>query len=61
MELMVLFDRCLGCGICENLAPEVIRVEDVAQVILKQVPEKFQKAVQQAVNECPEEALKIKE
>jgi ferredoxin len=61
MLLLVNFDRCLGCGICEGIIPEVIRVEDVAQVILMPVPEKYQAAVRDAVEQCPEEALSIKE
>jgi len=53
----------LGCGICEGLAPEVFSLanEPFAEVLLDPVPEEYQEAVRQAVEECPEEAISIVE
>ena len=61
MRVKVDEDLCLGCGICEGLAPEVFSLvnEPFAEVLLDPVPEEFEEAVLQSVEECPEEAIII--
>ena len=63
MKVTVDEDLCLGCGICEGLAPEVFSManEPFAEVLVDPVPEEFQEAVRQAAEECPEEAIIIEE
>jgi len=63
MKVKVDEDLCLGCGICEGLAPDVFSLanEPFAEVLLDPVPEEFQEAVREAVEECPEEAITIEE
>ncbi len=63
MKVTVDKDLCLGCGICEGLAPEVFSLErePVAEVLLDPVPEEFWDAVRQSAEECPEEAIIIEE
>ncbi len=61
MKVTVDKDKCLGCGICEGLAPEVFSLanEPYAEVLVNPVPEEYQEAVKQSAEECPEEAIII--
>jgi ferredoxin len=61
MRIKVDEDLCLGCGICEGLAPEVFSLanEPFAEVLLDPVPEEYAEAVIQSIEECPEEAIII--
>jgi ferredoxin len=61
MRIKVDEDLCLGCGICEGLAPEVFSLanEPFAEVLLDPVPEEYEEDVIQSIEECPEEAIII--
>lgn len=63
MRVRVDEDLCLGCGICEGLAPEVFSLanEPFAEVLLDPVPEEYEEVVRQSAEECPEEAIIIEE
>ncbi|MFH1445809.1 MAG: ferredoxin [Chloroflexota bacterium] len=63
MKVSVDNDLCLGCGICEGIAPEVFSLanEPYAEVLLDPIPEEFQDAVREAAEECPEECITIEE
>ena len=51
-------DTCTACGLCVDTCPEVFELGDeMAQVIVDEVPEKSEDAVQEAAEECPVEAI----
>ncbi len=51
-------DTCTACGLCVDTCPEVFEMgDDMAQVIVDDVPEGYEEAVQQAADECPVEAI----
>ncbi|HUU18267.1 MAG TPA: ferredoxin [Sedimentisphaerales bacterium] len=51
-------DTCTACGLCVDTCPEVFKLgEDMAQVIVDEVPEEHEDAVQEAAEECPVEAI----
>ncbi len=51
-------DTCTACGLCCDTCPEVFQMgDDMAQVIVDEVPPEFEDAVQQAADECPVEAI----
>jgi len=54
---------CLGCGVCETIVPEVFSLgnEGFAVVLRDPVPELFRDLVQQATDECTEEAIRIED
>lgn len=53
-------DTCTACGLCVDACPEVFEMEgDMAQVIVDEVPPEYEDAVQQAVDECPVEAIVV--
>lgn len=63
MKATVDSDKCIGCGICEGIVPEVFSLlnEPYAEVLLDPVPEEYQEATREAAEECPEEAISITE
>jgi len=53
-------DTCTACGLCVDTCPEVFEMGDeMAQVIIHEVPPEHEDAVQQAADECPVEAIII--
>ncbi|NPV55141.1 MAG: ferredoxin [Anaerolineae bacterium] len=62
MKVIVDPDLCLGCAICESIEPDVFRLEsDIATVLMDPVPESYRSTVQEAIESCPEEAIRIEE
>lgn len=63
MKIKVDQDLCIGCGICEGIAPEVfsLETEPYAVVLLDPVPEEFQAAAREAAEACPEAAIVIED
>lgn len=55
-------DACVSCGLCVDICPDVFEMGDeYAQVKVDQIPEKFEKDVQQAADECPTSAIVIEQ
>ena len=53
-------DTCTACGLCVDTCPEVFDMgDDIAQVIVDEVPAEHEDEVQQAADECPVEAIVI--
>jgi ferredoxin len=53
-------DSCTACGLCVDTCPEVFEIGDqLAEVIVEQVPPELEDTVQQAPDECPVEAIVI--
>jgi len=63
MQVIVNPETCRGCGVCESIAPEIFILGDemFAHVILQPVPEKLRYLVEEAIAECPENAISINE
>jgi ferredoxin len=61
MKAVVDPDICMGCGVCETIAPEVFQlgVDGIARVIVDVIPPDMVNKVKEAVAECPEEAITI--
>lgn len=55
------FDKCTGLGICESLAPGFFEVNDDGELLLlkAEISDAELQEVEEAVNGCPTEALKI--
>ena len=53
-------DTCTACGLCVDTCPDVFDMGDeMAIVIVEEVPAEYEDAVQQAADECPVEAIII--
>jgi ferredoxin len=63
MEIDVDTGRCTGHGICEGLAEDVFEVGDdgVVHLLQQSPPEDRRDEVQQAVDQCPTQALSLQE
>jgi ferredoxin len=53
-------DTCTACGLCCDTCPEVFEMgDDMAVVIIDEVPEVHHETARQAADECPVEAIVI--
>jgi len=54
-------DTCTACGLCIDTCPEVFEMgdDDMAHVIVDDVSDEYEDAIQQAADECPVEAIII--
>jgi ferredoxin len=61
MKTLVDADTCMGCGICESIAPKVFRLESepYAIVLVDVVPADSETDVRDAMDQCPEQAITI--
>lgn len=51
-------ENCIGCGVCENFAPTVFKVEDAMSHVIKQPENDAEKTqTQEAINSCPTQAI----
>ena len=51
-------ETCTACGLCVDTCPEVFAMGDeMAEVIVDEVPAEHEDAAQQAADECPVEAI----
>lgn len=60
MKISVDLTTCEGFGMCESFVPEVFEVGDDGELILHSmdVPEGMETEIDQAVENCPTEALR---
>ncbi|MCD6390195.1 MAG: ferredoxin [Desulfobulbaceae bacterium] len=55
-------EECIACGQCVEICPEVFVLEDdIAEVIVDEIPEEYQDKCKEAAEECPAEAIIIEE
>ena len=58
MKVKIDADLCTGCGLCTDSVPDVFKMgDDVAQVLKAAVPANLEKAVKEAAEDCPAEAI----
>ncbi|MBD3348794.1 MAG: ferredoxin [Candidatus Eisenbacteria bacterium] len=62
MRAVVDQDTCTGCGLCIETAPGVYSWDDdKAKAIEGRIPEDQQDAAKQGADDCPVDAIEIKE
>lgn len=63
MKVKVDAELCSGDAVCSEMCPEVFEMndEDVAIVIVDEVPSELEDEVREAAEACPEECIIIEE
>lgn len=62
MKATVDAEKCVGCGVCEEICPEVFKMEeDKAVVHASPVPEGAEDKCKQAGETCAPNAINIEE
>ena len=62
MKAEVDRDTCTGCGLCCDSCPDVFEMsDDVATVIVDEVPPEAEEACREAAEGCPVSAITLKE
>jgi len=52
--------KCLGCGVCISLCPEVFELKDGKSKVKEKADlEKHKDSIKEAIKICPVEAIKI--
>jgi ferredoxin len=60
MKATIIEDKCIGCGMCSVLCPEVFEMEDaVATVRVNPVPEGAKDECTEAAESCPVQAIVV--
>jgi ferredoxin len=54
-------EGCTVCGLCENICPEVFRIEDLATVIDGADLAHYDAQIKDAADSCPVEVIKFLE
>lgn len=52
-------EGCISCGLCEEISPEVFRMEDIAVVIEGVDYSEFEDGIKEAADDCPVEVIKF--
>lgn len=52
-------EGCTACGLCEDICPEVFKMEDEATVIDGVDYSDYEESIQEAAENCPVEVIKF--
>lgn len=59
--IVVDSNTCIGCGTCENIAPEYFKVKDDGiSYVQKDYDEKDKDIIEEAIDSCPVQAISLK-
>ena len=62
VNVIIDLDLCTGCGLCVDTCPAVFEMDDaVAKVLVESVPDDALDTCREAADNCPVEAINIKE
>ena len=62
MKVRVDADLCTGCGLCADICPEVLEIQDdISVVLVEEVPEEQADVVREAAEDCPVEAIIVED
>ncbi len=54
-------EKCIYCGQCQAIAPEVFKLTDQLEILLDEIPEELVEVTQEAIDACPTAAINWEE
>jgi len=61
IERVWIEDGCTGCGLCEDICPEVFRLDDTAYINEGVNYREYEEKIKEAAASCPREVIKYSE
>ncbi len=62
MKVKVNKEKCIGCGSCVAIAPEIFELNEEGKSVVKKQPSKEEESkVKEAIELCPTKAIEIEE
>lgn len=63
MKVKVIEDKCIGCGQCEAVCPDVFQIGDegFAEVVTNEFKEELIDDIKMAASGCPTDAIEVNE
>ena len=58
MKKLFINPGCIGCGLCESIAPEVFEVRDVSRIKEGVQYDQYEDKIEKAVQSCPVGVIK---
>ena len=60
MKAKVIDDKCIGCGQCESICPDVFKIDDRGiSSIVGSITDNIKEDVEMASEACPTDAIEI--
>jgi ferredoxin len=60
MHAEIIAEKCIGCGVCPGICPDVFEMEDaLAMVKTEPVPESMHEETNEAAASCPTHAIVV--
>ncbi|MDR3265415.1 MAG: ferredoxin [Synergistaceae bacterium] len=59
MKIVVDQRKCIGCGVCSQVCPEVFRVNETTSVAEVMAPDRDVPCVREAESSCPVSCIRI--
>ncbi|MDR1875682.1 MAG: ferredoxin [Synergistaceae bacterium] len=59
MKVSVDQQRCIGCGVCSQVCPEVFRVDEAAGVAVVMSPDSDDPCAKEAESSCPVSCIRV--
>lgn len=63
MKVIVDKNKCIGCGMCEGIEPNVFQIDDegISKVICDDFTEIDMETIEEAIDDCPTNAISKEE
>ena len=59
ISMVWIEEGCISCGLCEEICPEVFKLEEQAVVIEGVNYSDYEKKIKEAAESCPSEVIKF--
>ena len=61
MQIVVYSTKCVACGLCVNMHPDIFKMKnDHIEVVKEKIPKMLEKEIEELIEQCPAEAIRRK-